>query len=697
MKLNSAEIKGFASFKEYVQINIPLGITGISGSIEAIEGRSNGAGKSSLLMSLPFALFGTGTFDRMEEVWNDKLTPSDDAFVRWNFDLMGNNYIVERGRKKKASYLDVSENGKRVKEGNTESQEFIYELLGMESKMFLSSAFTAQKDLAAFIETDPSIRKSYMDVVTDLGLWRSASKRSSTIAKETKSSFETILGETKELDKLITEREAVIRSLECELQNINTIKNKRDEKATKVATLQNVTNIRVTLVEYESLKTKGTQEVANLTSKKIETENSLKKVASDFTKAKEEFSLLSDLDSSAIQSSLDVLANNLDTITTQMSFLNKQMQDTIEKIAYTTAEITLLEKNKTNLSEGICDQCKQPVTKEHIEKLLAEAAEKSIQLSQTKETFERTKGSIQKEIDSYSAAAMQTQEEIKSNKDKLDKYVELHTKMEIAEETYKKLNDALVFDLKNISTQILNTQVCIEEYDTKINDLKKQIPENVHIDISVLSQELDALNRTVEDLIRKQGKLQELEESTEIQKNVLKDKKNKLKKLQENLYYLEVLGEAFRDIPAELFKESVVAVENYANEIIRAIYHKFKIKIYEDETKKNRPLMIAFEVDGKYRNYKLLSGGQQSICAIGLRMGFNRILSQRSKVSLNFLILDEIFGSLDKFNREEVLRMLNGLTKFFPQILVITHTEEDHIFPKLIKVRMDSMGNSFII
>jgi DNA repair exonuclease SbcCD ATPase subunit len=107
--------------------------------------------------------------------------------------------------------------------------------------------------------------------------------------------------------------------------------------------------------------------------------------------------------------------------------------------------------------------------------------------------------------------------------------------------------------------------------------------------------------------------------------------------------------------------------------------------------------MIAFEVDGKYRNYKLLSGGQQSICALGLRMGFNRILSQRSRVSLNFLILDEIFGSLDKFNKDEVLRMLNGLTKFFPQILVITHTEEDNIFPNLIKVRMDSAGNSSII
>ena len=697
MRLNTLEIKGFSSYKDYAKVNIPLGITGIVGNIEDIEGRSNAAGKTSLLMSFLFSLYGVGTFDRMEEVWNDKLAPTDDAFVKSDFDLMGNNYVVERGRKKKASYLDVFENGKRVCEGNTESQEFLQSLIGMDSKMFLSSVFVAQKDLAAFIDTDPGIRKSYMDVVTDLGLWRSASKRSASIYRENKNSFDTLLEEVKTVDKTIAENETIIRSLTSELQNIDSIKKKRDEKVVEVSKLLNIKNIRDTLNEYESLKKKGIQEITNLTLKQETTETSLKEAASSISELKEEFSSFENFDSTKLQSDLDTLSKQLDVASFQEAESTKRSQVVIQNIAYNSAELKLLGKDRISISEGTCDRCKQPVSKEHIEKLCTEVDEKKESLIKAGETLQKDKDSVQQEIDSFSAEVYYLQETIKNTKYTLDRYVDMHTRMEDAEAAYTKLNNSLVLDLKNINTSLLSTQISIAEYDTKITDLQQQISENVHIDVNLLNQELDALNRTLEDLTIKQGRLQKFEEDVVTQKNVLTDKKKRLKKLQESLYYLEVLGEAFKDIPAELFKESVVDVENYANEIIRSIYHKFKIKIYEDETKKNRPLMIAFEVDGKYRNYKLLSGGQQSICALGLRMGFNRILSQRSRVSLNFLILDEIFGSLDKFNRDEVLRMLNGLTNFFPQILVITPTEEDIIFPNLIKVRMDSAGNSSII
>jgi len=697
MRLNTLEIKGFSSFKEHTKVNIPLGITGITGSIEGAEGRSNGAGKSTLLMSFLFSLYGTGTFDRMEEVWNDKLAPTDDAFVKSDFDLMGNNYVVERGRKKKASYLDVLENGKRVCEGNTESQEFLQNLIGMDSKMFLSSVFVAQKDLSAFIDTDPGIRKSYMDVVTDLGLWRSASKRSASIYRENKSSFDTMLEEVKTVDKTIIENETIIRSLTTELQNIEVIKDKRDKKAAEAGEVRNIKNVRATLNEYESLKKKGIQEIANLTLKQETTEISLKEAASSIAELKEEFSSFENFDSTKLQSDMGTLSKQLDVASFQVAESTKRAQVVTQNIAYNAAELKLLEKDRVSISEGTCDRCKQPVSKEHIEKLCAEVDEKKEYLITAGEALQKDKDAVQQEIDTFSAEVYYLQETIKNTKYTLDHYVDMQKRMEDAETAYTKLNNSLVLDLKNINTSLLSTQISITEYDTKITDLQQQISENVHIDVDVLNQELDALNRTLEDLTIKQGRLQKFEEDVVSQKNVLADKKKRLKKLQESLYYLEVLGEAFKDIPAELFKESVVDVENYANEIIRSIYHKFKIKIYEDETKKNRPLMIAFEVDGKYRNYKLLSGGQQSICALGLRMGFNRILSQRSRVSLNFLILDEIFGSLDKFNRDEVLRMLNGLTKFFPQILVITHTEEDSIFPNLIKVRMDSVGNSSII
>jgi len=697
MKLNSLEIKGFSSYRDQASVAIPFGITGIVGTIEDIEGRSNASGKTSLLMSLLFSLYGTGTFDRMEEVWNDKLAPSDEAYVQSNFELVGNNYIVKRGRKGKSSYLDVFENGKKVCEGNTKAQNFLQDLIGMDSKMFLSSVFVAQKDLAAFIETDPGVRKQYMDVVTDLTMWRSATKRTTTLKKESKVAHDALVEEAKEAEKSIVERSALIRSLSCEVENLDRVKKEYDEKAELIARIKDYDVLSKTLKEYTDLRSQLIDDEESYTVRKTELDKTIKDEATKFDKLMNEYSLYNDFDSDVVSAEIVALEEKLETVTQSISELNTEVKGVDTKLSYLSAELDLIDKDTGNLSEGKCNVCKQDVSKEHIEHLLSAVSEQKSKLLSKRMSLEKKKGTIEKNIDKCTGDAASFQEEIKSKTDSLGTFKELSEKIKNEEEKYHDLNKNLVNELKNINIKLSNIQIKMKEYDTKIDEINSQLSESSRDDFATLQQELDALGRTKEDLIRKQGKLQELESSNDNQKNVLADRKNKLKKLHENLYYFEVLGNAFREIPAELFKEAVVDIEEYANEIIRSIYHKFRIKIYEDESKKTRPLMIAFEVDGKYRNYKLLSGGQQSICAIALRMGFNKILSQRSRVSLNFLILDEIFGSLDKHNREEVFRMLNGLTKFFPQILVITHTEEDHIFPNLIKVRMDSRGNSYII
>ena len=153
MRLNTIELLGFGPYKDYVKVNIPMGLTGILATINGIEGKSNGGGKSALVGAIPFALYGVGTFDKTGEVWNDKLPATADAFVKLNFDLTGNNYIVERGRKGKGSYLDVFENGTRIGDSIKEAQEFINTLLNMEDKLFVISVFFFQGEMDSFIKS----------------------------------------------------------------------------------------------------------------------------------------------------------------------------------------------------------------------------------------------------------------------------------------------------------------------------------------------------------------------------------------------------------------------------------------------------------------------------------------------------------------------------------------------------------------
>ena len=288
MKLNSLEVKGFASYRDKVSASIPYGLTGIVGRLEGAEDRSNATGKTSLLMSLLFSLYGVGTFDRMEEVWNDKLAPSEEAYVQSNFDVEGNNYVVTRGRKNKASYLDVFENGTKVCGGNTEAQNFITDLIGMDSKMFLASVFVAQKDLAAFIETDPGVRKKYLDIVTDLTMWRSSNSRITTMRKESKAAFDTLVEEVREVEKEITEKSSLIRSLSCEVVNIKSVKQQIAEKTEEYDKKKEVEVLHITLQEYIDLREKLIEDFNSLNDRKEELDAKIKEEATAFDKLKKE-------------------------------------------------------------------------------------------------------------------------------------------------------------------------------------------------------------------------------------------------------------------------------------------------------------------------------------------------------------------------------------------------------------------------
>jgi len=236
----------------------------------------------------------------------------------------------------------------------------------------------------------------------------------------------------------------------------------------------------------------------------------------------------------------------------------------------------------------------------------------------------------------------------------------------------------------------------IDEYNNKIKKLEEIVSINEYINKEDIEKDILSIQNDIDSLNVKKGILQKIIEDRDNYQNKVENFKERLKFLEDNLYYLKVLGDAFKDIPTTILKDSISEIEEYSNEFIQSIYPGYSIKIYEDVKKQSRPLLVSFEVDGKLRNYKLLSGGQQSICAMGLRLGFNKTIATRAKISLDFLILDEIFSALDNFNRSEVLRTLISLNNFFPQIIVITHTEEATLFPNLIHVIMDSFGNSRI-
>ena len=72
----------------------------------------------------------------------------------------------------------------------------------------------------------------------------------------------------------------------------------------------------------------------------------------------------------------------------------------------------------------------------------------------------------------------------------------------------------------------------------------------------------------------------------------------------------------------------------------------------------------------------MLSGGEEDLLDLCLRLALSSLITERAGHHLSFLILDEVFGSLDEGRRFNVLTLLEKLQNRFDQILLITHLED---------------------
>jgi DNA repair protein SbcC/Rad50 len=78
------------------------------------------------------------------------------------------------------------------------------------------------------------------------------------------------------------------------------------------------------------------------------------------------------------------------------------------------------------------------------------------------------------------------------------------------------------------------------------------------------------------------------------------------------------------------------------------------------------------------RERPVLSGGEEDVAHLALRIALSQMVAAEAGQSLSLLILDEVFGSLDQARRDNVVAMLHHLGDQFEQVLVISHVEGLH-------------------
>jgi exonuclease SbcC len=94
----------------------------------------------------------------------------------------------------------------------------------------------------------------------------------------------------------------------------------------------------------------------------------------------------------------------------------------------------------------------------------------------------------------------------------------------------------------------------------------------------------------------------------------------------------------------------------------------------------------------------VISGGEQDLANLVLRLAVSQMIADRSGQPLSLLVLDEIFGSLDEVRRGSVLQLLRALEGRFPQVVLITHIEDvRESADRVLRVRFDEASGSAVV
>jgi exonuclease SbcC len=143
-------LRNYRVFEEQLELEIPPGLVGVYGL--------NGAGKSALIESIRFTLYGRSRTS-MDEVRTAGVNA--ECVTEVEFEHEGHLYLVRRTISGANSQVkaEAHADGQQVAEGVRDTGRYVHSILGMDDGAFRASVFAEQKQLAAFSQQTPAERR----------------------------------------------------------------------------------------------------------------------------------------------------------------------------------------------------------------------------------------------------------------------------------------------------------------------------------------------------------------------------------------------------------------------------------------------------------------------------------------------------------------------------------------------------------
>ncbi|MGP3667374.1 MAG: AAA family ATPase [Candidatus Bathyarchaeota archaeon] len=634
-----------------------------------------GTGKTSILLSLHFALFGEPLYkDYGYLLREDK----NNCKVSVEFEHLGKMYKIVRGLKREkggrisqdSSTLTLSENGKLLAWGKIHAvQEQLKNIIGIDKKMFEEFIWIQQERLKEILNMTPRERQNLLDELfgfTDFyEAWENLLQYKKhydavrlTLEKdpdvvgfiELKNQYDKLLveyvnlqSEIENLKGLIVEAEKGFKDAEENLRSLETLEKKIEalkEEKLKILTLlgENVAYIENSKKQIEDKNF----EIENYS-------NSLEKIKDEKEKILGNFYVKS---LSELKSLIERLDKESLKIKNELSSL-KGFVDNAKK------SLTILE------NEDICPTCRRKIEPFERYKIVNQITTEYSDVQQKLLTVESRLNEVELKLKSASEAKNRVELlEFKIGEvEKLlsDKKKELNKLKDVVNEKLR-LQENLSSKLKNIENEISTFNVDEVENARKVREEKLLRYKNL----------LNQLKHQEEMVKEKLNQLEIIEKRFQTAREKIKQKNlaDKVCKI------IDLLRFSYKEI-VPLLRQAYIdslreTIQSVMDSLTLGSERSFYVEIDEEYT----PILI--DESGFRRNVNQISGGERTWLALAYRIGLGRLIMEaKTGQSFELLILDEPTEALGKEDGSiEALAKAMSNLKMVRQILAVTHSEE---------------------
>jgi DNA repair exonuclease SbcCD ATPase subunit len=716
---------GMTNFGPYTSL---MTLTFDSNKLIVITG-PNGIGKTMLLDSIPFTLYGlTSKGAKGDDVVNN--TTKKDCFTYLNFHTDNATYRVERYQKYKGYgntvLLFKDDMTTPIKKGQKEVLPEIEKIIAPR-KLFMNTLMFGQKVKDFFTDLSDTDKKEIFRKILDADNYimyydqtkkeisliqlslskvqedinvkiklRIENEIAITEAEENLSSFQ--INKDLAIEALKSELEEIQKSIDNENQALETISKDIDiELETKQRELTEL-NLKITGIEEEE-KTKLT-EVELQRDQVIQQQNQkvrdlCQTISDEARKEIDTIKVSYDEKTSEIRTLITTITKSIGEFQSEVSSriaTKKSLSDTIQEI----------NDNVFSTEISTCPTCKQDID----EKTISD-------LQQKVQEFQNQIENIITEIEWYNAKITTHDNEINKNQQLLNslkvdfdkqcaiinanrdsKIQELNDKFKkyqididnTLREKTKKIRDSFIEQKEDLMELFHSTTELVKNLQSEIQ--RRQTIQNkiIQFQENLKNIQNHIEQKSIEEPIQIESQIQRLKQRDIDLSNEIEKAEVQQDDLTKKLEILEFWKTAFSSsgIPSMLIDESIPFMNSRVAEYLDLISGGRYLVTYDtlSATKKgelrDKIQVNMFDQETKSLGRIQFSGGQIRIVDIATILTLCDLQSHIRNISFNIILFDEIFDSLDEDNTMLVSKVLRSLVKN-KTVCIISHRNIEQI------------------